>query len=159
MSNHINQLSVTPTVARQTPKNEFGEVLKNTLSQGAQVVSGALMGVLGGNPIVSAAVSSVSQLANSPGRAASGTAAMAASSGVVNTAGSGSIGTVAQGSVSPDQANLGSMNDMMRQMRADADHSIAVQMQMQQESRDYNTISNVLKTRHDSAKAAINNIR
>lgn len=159
MSNHINQVSVTPTVARQTPKNEFGEVLKNTLSQGAQVVSGALMGVLGGSPIVSAAVSSVSQLANSPGRATGGTAAMAAS-GAVNTTGTGGgINSVAQQGIGPDQANLGSMNDMMRGMRAEADHSIAMQMQMQQESRDYNTISNVLKTRHDSAKAAINNIR
>jgi hypothetical protein len=34
-----------------------------------------------------------------------------------------------------------------------------MQMQMQQESREYNTISNVLKVRHDSAKSAINNIR
>jgi len=36
---------------------------------------------------------------------------------------------------------------------------IELQNEMQQESRTYNTISNVLKTRHDSAKSAINNIR
>jgi hypothetical protein len=34
-----------------------------------------------------------------------------------------------------------------------------MQMQMQQESREYNAVSNVLKVRHDSAKSAINNIR
>ena len=44
-------------------------------------------------------------------------------------------------------------------MRAEADRSMLVQMQMQQESREYNTVSNVLKVRHDSAKSAINNIR
>lgn len=157
MSNHINQISVTPTVARQTPRNEFGEVLKNTLEQGAQVVSGALQGMLGGSPILSAAVSSVSKLAGSPGRSVS-TAASAATSGVVNTTGGG-ITTAGQQGVSPDRANPDSIADMMGQMRKEADHSIAVQMQMQQESRDYNTISNVLKTRHDSAKSAINNIR
>jgi len=30
---------------------------------------------------------------------------------------------------------------------------------MQQESQRFNAISNVMKVRHDSAKAAINNIR
>ena len=29
---------------------------------------------------------------------------------------------------------------------------------MQRESREYQTLSNVMKVRHDSAKAAINNI-
>ena len=36
---------------------------------------------------------------------------------------------------------------------------LKLQRDMQQESQQYNTLSNVMKVRHDSAKAAINNIR
>ena len=50
-------------------------------------------------------------------------------------------------------------NGYLDQMRSEADRSMMMQLQMQNESRDYNTLSNVLKVRHDSAKAAINNIR
>ena len=51
------------------------------------------------------------------------------------------------------------MTDMLSGMRAEADRSMMVQMHMQTESREYNTLTNILKLRHDSAKAAINNIR
>ena len=37
--------------------------------------------------------------------------------------------------------------------------ALELQLQVQQESREYNAITNVLKVRHDSAKSAINNIR
>ena len=36
---------------------------------------------------------------------------------------------------------------------------LALQNEMQKESREHNAISNIMKVRHDSAKAAINNIR
>ena len=36
---------------------------------------------------------------------------------------------------------------------------LQLQDQMQRESRQYSAVSNVMKVRHDSAKAAINNIR
>jgi hypothetical protein len=34
-----------------------------------------------------------------------------------------------------------------------------MQNEMQRESREHNALSNIMKVRHDSAKAAINNIR
>lgn len=163
---NANRISLTPTVARQTPRNEFGNVLKNTLEKAGQVggaVSGALMNSIPGGGIISAAVSSVTALANSgPANVAS---ASAAASGVVNVGGGipgrGTGGStalspleVAGGGGAPD-----SVGGMVQQMRAEADRSMMMQMNMQQESREYNAISNVLKVRHDSAKAAINNIR
>ena len=153
----IDQVSVTTTMPRQSQKQEFGEVLKNSLQQGAQalgVVSGAVLGSVPGAGVVSAAVSAVTNFANQGPRTAS-----AASTGVINVNGGGVAGGTGSVGGAVNSAVSGDMNGMMSEMRAEANRSMAMQMAMQQESRDYNTISNVLKVRHDSAKAAINNIR
>lgn len=153
-------VSLTPTVARQTPRNEFGQVMKHTLetaTKAAGVVSGALMGSLPGGGIISAAVSSVTNLASG---GATGSAGLAANG--ISTVGGG--GTVSGGggvssAISSSSGMPSNVSDMVQQMRAEADRSMLMQMQMQQESREYNAVSNVLKVRHDSAKSAINNIR
>lgn len=153
-----HRISLTPTVARQTPKNEFGNVLKNTLQSGV-AAAGALVGQLPGGGIISAAVSNVTALASSGGGAAQ--ASMAATG--VTSVGGGAVGSAGFGGGATGQALATSGGDnfggMISQMRAEADRSMLMQMQMQQESREYNTVSNVLKVRHDSAKSAINNIR
>ena len=151
-----NRISMTPTVARQTPKNEFGEVLKNTVQTAAQI-SGSLMSALPGGGIISAAVSNVTTLASAQSRnAASGITSIGGSSlGVVG----GSNATSQTLATTPMGGAPAEMTGMISQMRAEADRSMLVQMQMQQESREYNTLTNVLKVRHDSAKSAINNIR
>lgn len=152
-------VSLTPTVARQTPRNEFGQVLKNTLetaTKTAGAVSGALVGGLPGSGIISAAVSSVTALANGGPTRSAGLAA----SGITTVGGSGIVrgGGVTE-QIASSSGMPSSISDMVQQMRAEADRSMMMQMQMQQESREYNAVSNVLKVRHDSAKAAINNIR
>jgi hypothetical protein len=148
-------VALTPTVARQTPKNEFGQVMKNTLegaTKAAGIVSGALLGNIPGGGIISAAVSSVTNFASAGGTASAGLAATG-----VQAIGGGSPAT---GSVVNGGSGMpGNIGDMVQQMRAEADRSMLMQMQMQQESREYNAVSNVLKVRHDSAKSAINNIR
>lgn len=144
--NRIDSLSVTPTVGKQTQTKEFGEVMRDSLRSGVSAL-GTVTGLLGGAPglgAISAAVSSVTSLA---GRSTTSNSVVGVGPqpAMVNT---------------PfDSTGVAGGNDMVSQMRAETDRSIAVQMQMQQESRDYNTLSNVLKTRHDTAKAAINNIR
>ncbi len=164
---NVNRLSITTTVPRQTPKNEFGQVLKNTLTTGANL-AGKIVGGVTGMPIVSAAVSSVSALAggSTAGRAA--TVAQAAS-GIQNIGATGNgISSPGAGPAIPGAGGTdpnitahdpADMQGMIDAMRAESDRSMALQMSMQQESRDYNTLSNVIKVRHDSAKAAINNIR
>ncbi len=166
-SSHLTRISVTPTVPRQTPKNEFGQVLSNTVN-GVMTAGTALLGSLPGMPIISSAVSAVSALANS-GRSASSAAASgivplnqgAANPGVVG-AGTG-YGSTVTGGTSRAAVSGGvepsGMTDMISSMRAEADRSMMMQMQMQTESREYNALTNILKLRHDSAKAAINNIR
>ncbi len=149
-----NRISLTPTVARQTPKNEFGNVLKNALQTAANA-GGALLGSIPGGGVISAAVSNVTALAS--GGSAQG--ALAAT-GVTTVGGGGAMGgATAQALATSPNGVPGELTGMIGQMRAEADRSTMMQMQMQQESREYNTISNVLKVRHDSAKSAINNIR
>lgn len=159
---HPNRISLTPTVARQTAKNDFGDVLKNALNTGVHL-AGSLMGSIPGAGIISAAVSNVSAVANS-GR---GNSSAVASSGIV-TVGGGGLATTTGGSTGGNLVGQMSgasgevspaLNGYISEMRAEADRSMMMQMQMQQESREYNTLSNVLKVRHDSAKAAINNVR
>lgn len=160
---HLTRISVTPTVARQTPKNEFGQVLSNTVN-GVMAAGSALLGSLPGMPILSSAVSAVTSLANS-GRAASS----AGASGIVPINGgaasgqtlAGGYGSTVSGGASRATTGVepSGMNDMISGMRAEADRSMMMQMQMQTESREYNALTNIIKLRHDSAKAAINNIR
>lgn len=150
-----NRISLTPTVARQTPNNEFGNVLKNALQTAVQA-GGALLNSVPGGGVISAAVSNVTALANSGG---SGRASLAAT-GVTSVGGGGAMGgATGQAMATSPNGVPGELTGMIGQMRAEADRSTMMQMQMQQESREYNTISNVLKVRHDSAKSAINNIR
>jgi hypothetical protein len=149
-----NRISLTPTVARQTPKNEFGNVLKNAL-QGAVNVGGSLLNSVPGGGVISAAVSNVTALASGGNARAS-----LAATGISSVGGGGAAGgATAQALASSPDGVPGELTGMIGQMRAEADRSTMMQMQMQQESREYNTISNVLKVRHDSAKSAINNIR
>ena len=172
-NSHIARISVTPTVARQTPKNDFGQVLNNSLN--GVLHAGSVVGSLTGMPIISSAVSAVSSLVNG----ATAVRGSAAATGVVNLSnaspGTGSVvggagggivavgSTVAGGSINRSPGTAGvepaGMNDMLSGMRAEADRSMMMQLQMQNESREYNTLTNILKLRHDSAKAAINNIR
>ncbi len=147
-----NRISLTPTVSRQTPKNEFGNVLKNAIQTAANV-GGSLLNSVPGVGIISAAVSNVTALASK----GNGAQASYAATGISSVQGGG--GATAQALATSPDGVPGELTGMIGQMRAEADRSTMMQMQMQQESREYNTISNVLKVRHDSAKSAINNIR
>ncbi len=163
--NPINRLSVTTTVPRQSQQVSFGEQMRNGLQTAGSLVGTTLVGSLPNLPIVSAAVSSVTGLAGARSTVS------AAATGVVpggQTVSVGSVGSAAGGAVAgasatsatlESSAGTGDVGGMVRAMKQEADRSMAVQLQMQQESREYNTLSNVLKVRHDSAKAAINNIR
>ncbi len=142
-----HRISLTPTVARQTPRNEFGAVLKNALQQVAGVGGVALANIPGGG-LLSAAIHQVTAITGGPGSTSSAVTG-------ISTVGAGApLGAIAGSG--PGQAP---MSGMIEQMRVEADRSMLMQLHLQQESREYNTVSNILKVRHDSAKAAINNIR
>jgi hypothetical protein len=169
--NRINPTAMTLSVARKTPKNEFGQVLANTLT-GAVKAGSAIVGSLAGGPVVSAAVSSISSVTGQLSAAANGPVqARQGATGIVTLGGSagsiGSVGGTAQSFGTTAGSAPGSLagetstytNPDVQQMAQMSDYYLHLQNEMQAESREYNAVSNIIKVRHDSAKAAINNIR
>ena len=131
----INALSLTPTTPRQTPKNDFGTVIARTAQEVGRVGGDLVGGIIGA----------------SPGLSAASTGARVAASAV---SGDASI---------PERGDswelLDAQNVLNQQNQQFSMAYLKLQDEMQRESREHTTVSNVMKVRHDSAKAAINNIR
>lgn len=180
------RISTNMSIERQTPKRDFGDRVKVGLDQAAGVVAnGASVvgGFLPGGAIVSAAVSSVSQLSHGSGSAGAATSSAYAATGVVNvgggsggintTVGSGGGGTVPGGGMGSTvggggpsslgstgtNGTLGQMNSDLVQAQQDNAKLMQVQIAMQRENQVFTSVSNVLKTRHDTVKNSIGNIR
>jgi hypothetical protein len=158
--NRINQTSIVTSLQRQTPKDDFGSVMAQTIAQGVKTGASILGGVLG-NPATSAAVSAVNAVAGvvqvgpaHPQVLAGGSIASAASTVTGATSPLGATGT-----------GTGSGWDLLaaqQAMQSDSQNFnmqyLALQDQMQRESREFTAVSNIMKVRQDSAKNAINNI-
>lgn len=150
--NRIGALSITPTVPRQTPQNDFGTLLARTASEVVKTGSGIVGGMIPGAPALSAAVSSVRSTVSSVTSTASGVTSVPGAS-----AGSGTAGAA---------TGKGEQWDLLEAQKAMQTEGqqfnaayLQLQNEMQRESREHNAVSNIMKVRHDSAKAAINNIR
>ena len=146
--NRLGSVSLTPTVARQTPRNDFGDVLSRTARTTVSAVGQVVATLVPGAPMVSAAVASVSAVVSGPGASVRGAAA-----GPVGQGGG-------QGGGQGEQWDLLAAQKEMQAEGAKMNLAyMELQNQMQAESRAHNAVSNIMKVRHDSAKAAINNIR
>ncbi|EPX63032.1 hypothetical protein D187_006442 [Cystobacter fuscus DSM 2262] len=146
--NRIGTLSITPTVARQTPNNDFGEVMARTARTVANTAGGVVAALAPGAPVVSAAVASVGSVVSTSASSMRGAAALSGTGGAGATTGQG------------EQWDLLAAQKEMQAEGAKMNLAyMELQNQMQAESRAHNAVSNIMKVRHDSAKAAINNIR
>jgi hypothetical protein len=161
-TNRLGTLSITPTVARQTPHTDFGSVLASTAREVVRTGAGVVASLVPGSPAVSAAVASLGKVVSlggsSPGGAPAVRGAVAVSGGGAGgvTGGSSTVAATGQG----DQWDLLAAQKAMQDDGAKMNLAyMELQNQMQQESRAQNALSNIMKVRHDSAKAAINNIR
>lgn len=134
--NRINSVSVAPTMSQQTPRNSFGERFSQASSEVVRVGGALASGVTVGSPALSAAVAGVTS---------------AVASGIVSTPNSNSHVQI--------PAERSDSLDLLKLQDHQSRQYLQLQMQMQQESREFNTVTNILKVRHDSAKAAINNVR
>lgn len=154
------QLNSGDTSVRQTPRTDFGTMVRNGVSTGAGAVAGAT-GVAApfvpGGAVVSAAVNSAA------GAVAGGSGAAGDySNGTMNLPGTGP----GPGSTGSTPSTGNAMQDMMNQTKDMQEMQMSFSMQylqlqdkMQNENRQYTTISNVMKTKHDTAKSTINNVR
>lgn len=174
------RLSTNLSVDRQTPKTDFGDRLKSGLdSTAGAVAQGAAVAApfIPGGAIVSAAVSSVSTMSNNatPGQTAQASHYMSSSSYALNTTvgntnnSSTGVGTVNTGSTVNGSASslpgtgsggtVGQMNAELIQAQQENAKLMQVQIAMQRENQVFTTVSNVLKTRHDTVKNTISNVR
>jgi len=138
--NRLNEIEITKTVPRQTPRTEFPHVMGQAVAAAASMGADFLAPVASSNPLLSAAVSAVKTIAQ----------------GAMAQAGTASVGV---GSGSDPVSMLDANRQMMQEGAQLNMQYLQLQHDMQQESQQYNAISNVMKVRHDSAKAAINNVR
>ncbi|MFY2564436.1 hypothetical protein ACN469_43005 [Corallococcus terminator] len=137
---------------RQTPRNDFGTVLAHAAHQVVSKGAGLVGGMIPQGPILSAAVSSTKMAISSVVPMGTTTTSGASTSGA-----GASLGT---------PSGNGDGWDLLQAQKALSEDGqkfnaayLQLQNEMQRESREHNAISNIMKVRHDSAKAAINNIR
>jgi len=72
------------------------------------------------------------------------------------SAGAGALGAASAGS---DASDLAQMQAMQRESQVFNMQLLALQDQVQQDSQRFTTLSNVMRAKHDTAKAAVSNIR
>jgi hypothetical protein len=144
----------TPTPARVS----FSQVLAAGVSnivQGAQVAASKLPG----SPITATAVRGGMTTMSAPIATVDGVAvnATAEGPGGVGAAGlgAGASGTGLVGNAADPSSTIDATLQQSAQMNL---YYLAVQQQVDAQNRSFTTLSNVLKTEHDSAKSAIGNI-
>ena len=140
-------VQVAQTTQRQTskpPETPFNQVLAgsaNALLTGAQVVTGMV-----GGPVLAAAVREAgSHLIGAATGGGGGGAGGGTAAGIVNASSPGS--------------EFSQMHAMQRESQQFNLQLLNLQTEVQDENRRFTTISNVLKSAHDTAKAAVGNIR
>jgi hypothetical protein len=150
-------VKIEATRPRQTqpPASPFREVLAggvSVLMGGAQVATHVM-----GAPALAAAVQTAR--AGAVAAVAGAGAAPAVVGGTAAALGSG--GAAAAGGVvaGGDGTDLATMQAMQRESQAFNLQLLALQEDVQQENRRFTTLSNVLRAKHDTAKAAVSNIR
>jgi hypothetical protein len=168
---NMPRIGSTLTQPAAAPKTDFSARVGSAVNTASNVVAGGLSvasNMVPGGSVLSTAVSSLSAFNGASGSGAApyygAASAGAASAGVVNVGGglpggspvsnNGSVSLPGGGGVSG-----GEFNGDMQNMFVEQKKLLGVQMAMQRENQVFSTISNVLKTRHDTSKNAIGNIR
>ena len=207
------RLSTVATTTRQTPKTDFGSVMRSGLIRAGNVVAEGLQVAapfVPGGAIVSAALAGANHAATmgmgggSPSYVATGTGGIGGTSaggtfgssvsgltsGGTSTVGSsGSYGTdgslvvpgrrpglgtdisqpasnFSSGTTSTGTETSDAFNQMMAATRQMSEFQASFNLQylqlqekIQIDTRQFNLISNIMKTKHDAAKNALNNVR
>ncbi|HSP79279.1 MAG TPA: hypothetical protein VLQ93_12160 [Myxococcaceae bacterium] len=162
------RIGSTLTQPATAPKTDFSARVSSAVGTAANVVAGGLSvasNMVPGASVLSTAVSSLSAFSGASGSgAAPYYSAASAGAGAVPVSGgvSGGAPVSNNGSVSlPGGGGVsgGEFNGEMQSMFSEQKKLLGVQISMQRENQVFSTISNVLKTRHDTSKNAIGNIR
>lgn len=165
------KVQIDSSRTRQTAKTDFGSVMATGLSRtGNAVMSAGQIAApfIPGGAVLSGAISGVASLkASAAGQTSSGLTAGSNSTALV---GGSSTTAAAGGSTSDQVSQLAASGDSNAIMMAETKRMqelnqsfnlqyLQLQEKMQAENRQFTVLSNVMKTKHDTAKSAIGNIR
>jgi hypothetical protein len=148
----VNMNSQTSST-RTTPSTSFGSMVRNGVATGAGAAAGAAAVAapfVPGGAVVTAAVQSGAQAMGSGSTSATGAESLPGT-------GPGLTGTT-DGS-SSTQSMMSEAAKMQEMQMSFSMQYLTLQEKMQNENRQYTTVSNVLKTKHDTVKNSINNVR
>lgn len=172
---NMPRMSTNVTTGRVTPDTSFAARVQSGVGTAANAVAGGVgvvANLVPGGSVVSAAVSSLTTFGNTSGSgsapyygAAMGSGATPMSTtlnsggGITSLGGAGGTTTTNGVSTGGGSNVAGEFNGEMQNMFTEQKKLLGMQVAMQKENQVFTTISNVLKTRHDSAKNSIGNIR
>ena len=166
------RVQIEQSRTRQAPRTDFGSMVGTGLNKtaGAVMDAGKLAApFIPGGAALSAAISGVGSLKSSAAGSSSGASMGGNSSGIQMLGGSGGSGGTSFGGGSSVVNGTGSTGGAGGQyaegkefleMQASFNMQyLMLQQQMQSENRQFTTLSNIMKTKHDTSKNAINNVR
>ena len=163
------QLDSSSTTVRQSPRTDFGTQVRNGVAAGANTAAGAI-GVAApfvpGAAVVSAAVSGAAGGVqggggfNAGGSVPGGVAQVGGEQIPFNGPGLSTPQNGSGGAAPGSQQDLLNQTKGMQEMMASFNlQYLQLQEKMQAENRSFTTVSNVMKTKHDTAKSSISNVR
>ena len=157
-----SRLEIAATHARQTatPPTPFRDVLAGGVSllmSGAEVATHVVAGPVMAAAVHDARTGAVSSISGSVGL--SGTSGSSGVGASFETAGSGTAGLASVGSAAGASGTPASVQSMMQDGQSSNMQMLALQQQIQEESQRFTTVSNVMRAKYDTAKAAVSNIR
>jgi hypothetical protein len=179
----MNQVETRQSSLRQTPNTSFGEQFKSGLAQTASVVGNTAAGAgyaIPGASVVGAAINSLGQVRDQRSFSAmSPTAGSLGSTGTSSSLGSGALGgggslsspTLTATGTTSGVGGTSSTGGSSSQSLLDATQQMTelnqtfnlqylqLQENMQQESREFTAMSNVMKAKSDTAKNSLSNLK
>jgi hypothetical protein len=150
--NKIESIHVAPTTERKAEPGRFGVTLRAAaagLARGVSATVELAAPYVPGGTVLSAAARSAA------GAARGKASALGPDTG---TSVAGAAGGVSTAGVPGEDDVLAATRALQQEARTFNLQYLQLQESMQRESREFTALSNVMKVKHDSAKAAINNI-
>ena len=157
-----SRLEIAGTRARQTerPPAPFRDVLAGGVSllmSGAEVATHVVAGPVMAAAVHDARIGAVSSLSGSFG--SSGSSGSPGVGAPFDAAGAGTAGLPPAGTAGGASGTPASVQSMMQDGQTSNMQMLALQQQIQEESQRFTTVSNVMRAKYDTAKAAVSNIR
>jgi hypothetical protein len=155
-----SRLEIDSTRARQTdrPPTPFRDVLTGGVSllmSGAEVATHVVAGPVMAAAVHDARVGAVSAM-SMPGSPGVGAPSAGSAAGALGAAAGGPLASM---SGQPGQSDMANVQAMMQDGQSSNMQLLALQQQIQEESQRFSTVSNVMRAKFDTAKAAVSNIR